>query len=69
MSRHKREAQSFRRRKKKKEGKCEGEGGGRGRCGGEVREEREKFKLFELSPRSPHSFGIPLKSGLLFDPA
>lgn len=36
---------------------------------GEVREEREKFKLFELSPRSPHSFGIPLKSGLLFDPA
>lgn len=25
-----------------------------------------KITIFELSPRSPHSFGILLKSGLLF---
>lgn len=45
----------------KKEGKCEG----KGERGG-IREDRERLKLFELSPRSPHSFGILLKSGLLF---
>lgn len=36
---------------------------------GEVREDRGRLKLFELSPRSPHSFGILLESGLLFGPA
>lgn len=48
----------------KKEGKCERKGGERRRGG--IREDRERLKLFELSPRSPHSFGILLKSGLLF---
>lgn len=48
---------------KKRRVSVRGAGGERG----DVREEREKFKLFELSPRSPHSFGILLKSGLLFD--
>lgn len=33
---------------------------------GGIREDRERLKLFELSPRSAHSFGILLKSGLLF---
>lgn len=41
------------------------EKGGERRRGG-IREDRERLKLFELSPRSPHSFGILLKSGLLF---
>lgn len=33
---------------------------------GGIREDGERLKLFELSPRSTHSFGILLKSGLLF---
>lgn len=40
--------------------------GKRGKGG--IREERERLKLSELNPRSPHSFGILLKSGLLFSP-
>lgn len=32
---------------------------------GEIREDRGRLKLFELSPRSAHSFGILLKSVLL----
>lgn len=39
------------------------------RKGGGIREDGERLKLFELSPRLPHSFGILLKSGLLFRPA
>lgn len=48
----------------KKEGKLEKGGEGR-----KKREDGERLKLFELSPRLPHSFGILLKSGLLFSPA